>query len=80
MIAVAASGGRTHHVVALWPVGLASEMRRALVEEGLRKVEEFEARFPLALAEWPAALVDPFFNVNSPEDLARAETLYRLAP
>ncbi len=79
-IAVAASGGRTHHVVALWPVALASEMRRALVEEGLRKVEDFEARFPLALAEWPAAPVDPFFNVNSPEDLARAETLYRRAP
>jgi molybdenum cofactor guanylyltransferase len=74
-IAVAASGGRTHHVAALWPVALAADLRRALVEDGLRKVEDFEARFPLALAEWPCQPVDPFFNVNSPEDLARAEAL-----
>ena len=79
-IAVAASGGRTHHVAALWPVALAADLRRALVEEGLRKVEDFAARFPLALAEWPATPVDPFFNVNSPEDLARAEALCRRAP
>lgn len=74
-IAVAASGGRTHHVAALWPVALAADLRRALVEDRLRKVEDFEARFPLALAEWPCEPVDPFFNVNSPEDLARAEAL-----
>jgi molybdenum cofactor guanylyltransferase len=74
-IALAASGGRTHPVAALWPVGLASELRRGLTEEGLRKVEAFAARFPLALAEWPCEPVDPFLNVNSPADLARAEAL-----
>jgi molybdopterin-guanine dinucleotide biosynthesis protein A len=74
-IAVAASGGRTHHVATLWPVALAADLRRALVEEGLRKVEDFEVRFPLALAQWPCESVDPFFNVNSPEDLARASAL-----
>jgi molybdenum cofactor guanylyltransferase len=74
-IAVAASGGRMHPVAALWPVALASDLRRALAQEGLRKVEAFAARFPLALAEWPCEPVDPFFNVNSPADLARAEAL-----
>jgi molybdenum cofactor guanylyltransferase len=74
-IALAASGGRTHPVAALWPVALAADLRRALAHEGLRKVEAFAARFPLALAEWPCEPVDPFFNVNSPEDLARAEAL-----
>ena len=74
-VAVAVSGGRRHHVAALWPIALASELRRALTEEGLRKVEDFAARFPLALAEWPCEPVDPFFNVNSPEDLARAEAI-----
>ena len=74
-LAVASSGGRTHHVAALWPVALALELRRALTEEGLRKVEDFAARFPLALAEWPSRPIDPFFNVNSPEDLALAEAL-----
>jgi molybdopterin-guanine dinucleotide biosynthesis protein A len=74
-IVVAASGGCRHHVAALWPVALAADLRRALTEEGSRKVEDFAARFPLALAEWPCEPVDPFFNVNSPEDLAHAEAL-----
>jgi len=74
-IAVAASGGRRHHAAALWPVALAAELRRVLAQEGLRKVEAFAARFSVAAAEWPSEPVDPFFNVNSPEDLARAEAL-----
>ncbi len=74
-IVVAASGARTHHVAALWPVALASDLRCALVDEGLRRVGDFAARFQVALAEWPSIPVDPFFNVNLPEDLACAEAL-----
>ena len=76
-IAVAASGGRVHHVAALWPVALAAELRRALVDEGLRKVENFAARFSVAVVEWSSEPIDPFFNVNTAEDLARAEALLR---
>ena len=74
-IAVAASGGRRHNVAALWSVALAPELRLALVQEGLRKVEDFEARFSVATAEWTSEPVDPFFNVNTVQDLARAEAL-----
>ncbi len=76
-IVLAASGGRTHRVAALWPVALAAKLRRALVNEGLSKVESVLQRFRVALAEWPDAPFDPFFNVNTPEDLARAETILR---
>ncbi len=76
-IAVAASGGRTHHIAALWPVALAGELRRALADEKLRKVESVLQRFRVALVEWPDAPFDPFFNVNAPEDLARAEAILR---
>ena len=44
-IAVARSGERDHHAVALWPVALRGELRRALVEEELRKVAAFIERF-----------------------------------
>jgi len=74
-IAMAASGGRTHPVVGLWPVALAKELRRALVEEGLRKVDVWTARYPVAIADFPVGEVDPFFNANRPEDLAEAERL-----
>jgi molybdopterin-guanine dinucleotide biosynthesis protein A len=71
-IAVAASGGRTHHAVALWPVALREELRRALAEEDMRKVSAFIARFPNVTVDWPVEPYDPFFNVNRPEDAARA--------
>ncbi len=45
-IAVAASCGRTHHVAALWPVAIAGALRRAVVEDGLRKVERFARDTP----------------------------------
>jgi molybdenum cofactor guanylyltransferase len=76
-IGVAASGGRRHHVVGLWPVMLAGELRRALVDERLRKVEAFMDRFGVAVAEWADTPFDPFFNVNTPEDLALAEGMLR---
>ena len=79
-IAVATSGGRLHPVVALWPAHLAAELRRALVEEGLRKVESWIDRYPNIRVEFPHEPVDPFFNVNRPEDLAEAERLCRLYP
>lgn len=75
-IAVAASGGRRHHVVALWPVALAGPLRRALVEQGVRKVEVFVERHAVAIAEWPVQPFDPFFNINTPEDFAAAQALF----
>lgn len=75
-IAVAASGGRRHHVIALWPVALEADLARAL-EAGERKVEAYAARHAVIEADWPATPHDPFFNVNRPDDLARAEAMAR---
>jgi molybdenum cofactor guanylyltransferase len=74
-LACARSGEWRHPVVALWPVALREELRRALVDEDLHKIEIWTARHGVAIADWPPAPVDPFFNVNTPEDAARAESL-----
>jgi molybdopterin-guanine dinucleotide biosynthesis protein A len=74
-IAVAASGGRTHPVVALWQVTLREPLREALTREALRKVDLFLARYSVAVVEWPTTPLDPFFNANTPEDFAAAEAL-----
>ncbi|MPZ56022.1 MAG: molybdenum cofactor guanylyltransferase MobA [Rhizobiales bacterium] len=79
-LACARSGAWRHPVVGLWPVALRDELRRALVEEGLRKIDIWTARHGVAIAEWPAAPVDPFFNVNTPEDAAEAERLAAEVP
>lgn len=72
-LACARSGEWRHPVVGLWPVELRGDLRRAVVAEGLRKIEVWTARHGVALAEWPAEPVDPFFNVNTPEDAAQAQ-------
>jgi molybdenum cofactor guanylyltransferase len=72
-LACARSGAWRHPVVGLWPVGLRADLRRAVVEQGLHKIEMWTARHGVGLAEWPAEPVDPFFNVNTPEDAAQAQ-------
>jgi len=74
-LACAASGGRTHPVVTLWPVALRHDLRHALVAEGLRKVGAYVRRHDPAIVEWPVEGVDPFFNVNTLPDLAEADRL-----
>ncbi|GLI93238.1 molybdenum cofactor guanylyltransferase [Methylocystis echinoides] len=74
-IAVAASGDRAHHAVALWPTRLREELRRALLEEDERKVSAFIARYRNVAVEWPVEPFDPFFNVNRPEDVGLAEAI-----
>jgi len=71
-IAIAASSGRTHPVVALWPVGLARALNEALAVEGLRKVEAFVSRYRVAVVDYPAQPIDPFFNINTEADLTAA--------
>lgn len=74
-LACAASGGRSHPVVGLWPVALREDLRRAMVVEEIRKVDRWTARHRLVTVDFPTAPVDPFMNVNRPEDLAEAERL-----
>ena len=74
-LACARSGDWRHPVVGLWPVRLRDDLRRALIEEDLHKIEVWTARHGVAIAEWPAKPVDPFFNVNTPEDVVEAERI-----
>ena len=74
-LACARSDGRDHPVVGLWPTSLRGDLRTALVDEGLRKVDLWTARHGLAVAEFAATPHDPFFNANRPEDFQVAEGL-----
>ena len=72
MLACAKSGDWRHPVVGLWPVSLRADLRHALVKEGLHKIEVWTSRHGVAIAEWRDQPIDPFFNVNTPEDRDRA--------
>lgn len=71
----ARSGDSAHPAVALWSLALREDLRRAMVTENLRKVGAFQARHPLASVTWPMEPVDPFLNLNTPEDVAAADRI-----
>lgn len=73
-IPVAASEGQMHPVIALWPVSLADDLEAAL-RDGLRPVRRFIDRYgavpvPFTAVDLNGHAFDPFFNANTPEDLA----------
>ena len=74
-LACASSAGRHHPVFGLWPVALRAALREALIDRDVRKVDLFTADYRLAVAEWPVEPVDPFLNVNRPDELAAAERM-----
>ncbi len=76
-MACAGSVGRSHPVVALWPVALAADLRRALIDEGIHKIDRWTARYRIVQVDFSPVTADgkasdPFFNINRPEDLAEA--------
>lgn len=78
-VASAASGGQGHHVFGLWDIRLADGLEAALAN-GQRKVQDWIARYPhvavnFAPARVGGATIDPFYNINTPDDLAQAEAL-----
>lgn len=74
-LACAASAGQPHPVIGLWPVRLREDLRHAVVNETVRKVDVWTARHRLATVPFPSEPIDPFFNANRPEDLATAAAL-----
>jgi molybdopterin-guanine dinucleotide biosynthesis protein A len=77
-LACAASGGQAHHAIGLWPVALRDDLRRALAA-GERKIGRWTQDRGVATVEWAAEPVDPFFNINTPDDLREAERLAALS-
>ena len=74
-IACARSGGRAHPPISLWDVDLADDLRRAMADEEMRKIDLWTARYSLVHVDWAVDPRDPFFNANRPADLLQAEAL-----
>jgi molybdopterin-guanine dinucleotide biosynthesis protein A len=74
--AVATSGANIHPSCALWR-SRAAESLPAYLASGRSSLKGFAAQVGMIEVEWPASPFDPFFNVNSVDDLATAELLIR---
>lgn len=58
----------------LWSVALRDDLRAAL-GEGVHKVVKWTDRHGAGTAEWSDGPFDPFFNINTPDDLRVAQEL-----
>ena len=74
-LAVAASGGRHHPVFALWNTAIPETSESVLVAKKLRKMDDLVLRVAHATVEFASEPIDPFFNINMPDDLAKAESM-----
>jgi molybdopterin-guanine dinucleotide biosynthesis protein A len=77
-IAIAASEGRSHPVFGLWPVTLAADLEAWIATDEKRRVRDFLLRHDVTEVAFPlhptrASLLDPFFNINTPDDLVEAQ-------
>lgn len=73
--AVAASGPQVHHLTGLWSTAMAEKLEELLRAGKLRRAMDLGTVFAVAVADWPVLPLDPFLNINTPDDLARAEEL-----
>ena len=79
-MAQAGSAGRRHPVFAIWPVSMADELRRAIIDEGIRKIDDFTARWNCAVVDFAPegeGAPDPFLNLNTPQDFRNASESLR---
>jgi molybdopterin-guanine dinucleotide biosynthesis protein A len=70
-------GGRVHPVFDLWPVRLREDLRRAMVDDEIRKVDLWTGGYRLVTVPFADMPVDPFFNANRPEDFEDAASLLK---
>jgi molybdenum cofactor guanylyltransferase len=75
--AIARSGGQDHYVIGAWKTGLLDNLETAISRNGIFRVKDWAKHVDAAATEWPVIPHDPFFNVNTPEDLQLAEAIAR---
>ena len=76
-LALATSAAHVHYTIGLWPVSQKDRLRSALLCDGIRQVETWARRHSVVLVDYEVERIDPFANMNSPEDLLLAEKILR---
>ena len=75
-IALSYVEGRSHQICGLWPTALAQDLRSVLQAGDSYRVRDFLQRHKTVNIEFPKQNgIEPFFNVNTPEDMAKAEQI-----
>jgi molybdopterin-guanine dinucleotide biosynthesis protein A len=79
MIASASSAGRPHPTISFWPIAAFDQITDAILNDKGRRVLDWLTIFHSRTVEWDHQPFDPFFNINTPDDLREAEKIMILA-
>jgi molybdopterin-guanine dinucleotide biosynthesis protein A len=77
--AIAASGDHEHYIIGAWKAELLDDLESAIASDNLFRVKDWAHRASAQKVEWPVKPHDPFFNVNAPDDLRKAELIFGAA-
>jgi len=75
LILCANSHGRRHNIFGLWSLDLYDKLKNDLVNNKVRKVEDWTKKNKIKNLEFKFKDHDPFFNINTQEDLEFAKKL-----
>ena len=71
----ASSHGRKHNIFGLWSLDLYDKLENDLVNKKIRKVQDWTEKNKIKNLEFKFKDYDPFFNINTEEDLEFAKKL-----
>ena len=71
-IIFSSSNNNIYPVVSMWSLKIDSYLDQALYQ-GVRKIDSFTSSYNVSILDWSFNDIDPFFNINSPEDVVLAE-------
>jgi len=71
----ALSDGKRHPTFGLWPVDLRDDLRHCLTAKRMRKIVLWTERHKTVEINFESGEYDPFFNVNTTQDLIAAERM-----
>ena len=74
-VLLAESYGRVHPVFSMWKLDIEVLLEESL-NNGIRKIDEFTKKIKTGVVNFPDIGYDPFFNVNTLEDLKKAEDIF----
>ena len=75
LLLTTSSHGRKHNVFGLWSLELYDKLKNDLINNKIRKVQDWTKKHKIKNLEFKFKDYDPFFNINTLEDLKFAEKL-----
>jgi len=75
LILCASSHGRKHNIFGLWSLDLYDKLKNDLINKKIRKVQDWTEKNKIKNLEFKFKDYDPFFNINTEEDLEFSKKL-----